>query len=128
LDRIQGGYDQESQGVNSWRWTSGKIEYFYKVESKANNASTVRLNFTHLLAGSTRHVRVVITGADKKLLGSYEFDMEAGWGNFSSSPFLILPGPVSVLIESDGEPIRLSQHDSRIASFLVQNIELQEER
>jgi hypothetical protein len=128
LDRVEGGYAQESQGVNAWRWTSGKIEYFYKVESNASNASTVRLNFTHLLAGPTRHIRVVITDADKKTLGSYEFDMQAGWSNFSSPPFSVAPGPVSVLIESNGEPIRLSQHDPRMASFLVQNIELQEEK
>jgi hypothetical protein len=128
LDRVAGGYDQETQGVNTWRWVSGKIEYFYKVESKLNQASTVHLNFTHLLAGPTRSIRVTVTGAGNKVLGSFAFDMEAGWGNFASPQFSLGPGPVTITIESSGEPVRLSQTDTRMASFLVQNIELQDEK
>lgn len=120
LDRVEGGYAQETEGINTWRWTSGRIRYHYLMEGKGG---PVRLQFTHLLAGDPRTLKVTVTGAGETKLADYSISLAGGWGKFTSPPIMVTPGPVSVLLESDGEPLPLSATDPRPASFLVRNLE-----
>jgi hypothetical protein len=125
LDQVDGSYGLEQSEKDSWYWTAGRIQYHYKVDGKPGNTSQIRLRFGHL--GSPRHLHVTITGADSKILASYGFEIGPGRGNHVSEPFSVAPGPLSVLIESDGEAKRISATDPRVVAFLIQNIEFEED-
>ena len=82
------------------------------------------ISFQHLLAGEPRTLFVTVKSADGSLLHRDKLSLEPGWGNYQSEPFQLETDQVSIIIEADGDPVRLSERDERVAKFLIQNLDL----
>jgi len=120
LDRVDGGYALEVDGINSWRWAAGSIAYHYRVLGKPRS---VRVHFSYLPAGSPRHLRVTVSDGNGVNLGTSDVTMSGGWGKFVSPPITIGTRDVVIRLQSDGITGPLSPGDPRVVSFLIQNLE-----
>ncbi len=118
LQAVAGGYDRENDG-RTWRyWTAKQLEFQYVVPE---TMKSMRLKFTYLPAVANRTLKVIVNGQTESAL---TLTMKPGWNDYVSAPVSVDGSHVTVRFVCDGEPIRLGANDPRLASFLVQNLEL----
>jgi len=122
LAGIEGGYARETDGVNSWHWTSQSIRFNYRITGAV---AQIRFSFEHLRAVAGTLTIDVRSGPD----GAFKLDRQLtiapgeGWAKYES-PEIPIRGPnLTVEIRSDAKPRQLGS-DPRSLSFLTKNFDL----
>jgi hypothetical protein len=119
---VSGGFPRESEGKNWWYWTDKQIIFGYKIP---DGMRKIRLSFDYLPATEGRNVRVAIISGQKDKM---TLKMKNGWNHFVSRPIHVSGSDLSIRFISDEPPVRISDNDSRLLSFLIKNIEIQKVR
>ena len=118
LQKVTGGYDRENDGA-TWRyWTSKQLEMQYVVPPAMK---AMRMKFTYLPAVANRTLRVVVKGRKES---AFMLSMKPGWNDYISPPLPVDDRNLTVRFIGSGRPVRLGPSDPRLASFLIQNLEL----
>jgi hypothetical protein len=117
LVSVSGGYDRETDGKDWWYWANRSISFNYQLLGRLTR---IKLKFTHLSAGGERTVKIIIqTGKMEEFI----IKMAPGWHEYVSPPIDIEGPNLDIRFLSEEEPVRLSKEDSRMASFLIKNLE-----
>jgi hypothetical protein len=118
LASVTGGHQRESDGVNWWNWTPKSLTYSFR--TMGNGA---RLKFTYAPISDGRELKVTIQAKEKH---EFTLKMNAGWNDFVSPPIPLggAPADVSIRLETESEPVRISPADARMAAFAIRNLEL----
>jgi len=116
-----GGYATESSGGNQWNWVKDEITHSFQL---LTDKTEVTIRFDYLLNGSNRQMHVVLEDASKKQLFEEYFEMKPGWGVYNSRNIKVTSQLLNLRVVASGEPIKLSETDSRETKFLLQNAEL----
>jgi hypothetical protein len=118
LQTVTGGYARENDGA-TWRyWTSKQLEMRYVVPPAMK---AMRMKFTYLPASGNRTLKVVVRGRKESV---FTLPMKPGWNDYVSPPLPVDDRNLTVRLIGSGQPIRLGPSDPRLASFLIQNLEL----
>ena len=122
LTSIEEGHSRETDGVNWWNWSSEKLVYRFKV---VGHPAHVRFRFTYMpiSLGRTLSINVDSPSGVTRLA----VPMEGGRNRFVSPPIELSAPQASVTLVSDGQPVRLSATDPRMAAFLIENFQVVEE-
>jgi len=121
LESTSGAYQPETDGKTTWNWVKDAVTYQF---SHAGENTKAKVKFQYLLAGNPRTLLVEVSSQSGQHLSTFKIPMKGGWGVYES-PVLEVPAqPVMVHITADGEPVLLSDHDSRKAKFLIRNMSI----
>jgi hypothetical protein len=119
LESVAGAYATESDDRNSWNWVKDSAIYrFHSVGATAQS----RAKFQFVGKGA---MVLEITTSSGRSLGNFEIPMQGEWGTFESPTLDSASEDLVLEFRSRGTPARLSENDARIASFMIQNIEVQ---
>jgi len=116
---VRGGYDKENEGNDWWYWTNKQLIFDYKMP---NGMRKIRVSFGYMPATEGRNVKIIFTSGHKTQL---VLKMKGGWNNFTSQPINVSGSNLSIKFVSDERPVRISNNDTRLLSFLIKNIEIQ---
>lgn len=122
LDSITGAYGTETGDKKTWNWVKESVEYRFHHIGKTPRT---KVKFQYELAGNPRTLTVELNTNTGKLLASFEIQMKGGWGEYESPVVETNSEDIVVRLKADGEPIRLSEGDSRETKFLIQNFSLE---
>lgn len=118
LRTVSDGYDRESDGIDWWYWSSGKLTFKFRSMGEAP-ASRLRFQYVPTALGRTMSMHV-----QSNHPMDLTFRMEGGQHTYISPP-VDLSGPdVTVTLRSDGAPVRLSATDPRLAAFRIMDLEV----
>jgi hypothetical protein len=120
---IEGGYPEESDSDNRWRWTPKELLFRYRVVGKRPVA--VRVSFACQAAVAPGQVRPLeIEFRDGASLRTVHLLMNSGWSEYVS-PTVSITGPEFVLrLSSSQPPLPASDRDPRMMAFRVQNLRM----
>lgn len=118
LMSVSGGYARETDGTAWWHWTTNQLVYKYRV---LGNPKTACLRFAYMPITDGRVVHISVTPGDRKKL---TLKMSGGWNNYLSPPISVTGPEVSIIFESDDPPVRISDKDTRLVSYLIKDMEL----
>ena len=101
-----------------WYWTARQLHFIYQV--RGEQPGRVIVSFTCVAVSDHRPVRLTVDGKTTDL------DLMAGWHNWTSLPIEInhVADSIEVAFDCDVPPVRLSEQDSREASYLIKNLVL----
>lgn len=119
LFSVKGGYDKEMQGADWWYWTPDYLTLRYKVDGKTMPEFGV-VEFQYLsLTAQTIYV-TILERAHEEIISR---KVQPGWSSFKADiPF---SGPeISIKLASSEPPIPIADTDSRLAKFMIKNVEL----
>jgi hypothetical protein len=121
LASATGGHARETDGINWWNWTPDALSYSYRILGKS-----ARLRFMYMsIAEGQKELKIIVKGKDVTELRVKAKD---GWNEYTSPPLEVGESPdLSVRIVSEDKPVRISPTDSRMASFVIKNVELLQE-
>ncbi len=123
LASVKEGYGLESDSMNWWHWTSKSLAFEFKV--LRGDLKRARLKFTYMPASPGRLVKIIVTG---KGVNELSIVMKGGWHEYISAPIDIESHTISIRFISDEGPIRVSNNDPRMMSFLIKNLEVIKEQ
>jgi hypothetical protein len=119
LVSIKGGHGKEVEGADWWYWTPDSLTFHYKIHSKIL-PQFATINFQYL-STSAQTMNVTIQG--NNLIKTISHEIHPEWGNFHGD--ISIPGPEMLIkITSLQPPVPISETDSRLAKFLIKNIEI----
>jgi hypothetical protein len=121
LRNVVGGYAEERQGRNAWRWTAKRLEYTFDLIGTP--PARVVLHFAYLPATTPRTLRIAVEDDSPRLLQTVS--MQPGLNSFVTRPFTIGSASFRVIFETDQEPVRLGT-DPRLLSFLIENLRVED--
>jgi hypothetical protein len=121
LRNVVGGYAEERQGRNAWRWTAKRLEYTFDLIGTP--PARVVLHFAYLPATTPRTLRISVEDDSPRLLQTVS--MQPGLNSFVTRPFTIGSASFRVIFETDQEPVRLGT-DPRLLSFLIKNLRVED--
>jgi hypothetical protein len=116
---VTGGHARETDGPNWWNWAENSLLYSYRVLGKP--AVRIRFSYISVVKGAM-DLKVLVQGN-----GVSEFNLKVmdGWNEFVSPPVQVGDSAdLSIRIESQDKPVRISPADSRMASFMIRNLEV----
>jgi hypothetical protein len=118
LQSATGGYGREMDATGWWYWTARQLHFIYRV--RGEQPGRVIVSFTCVAVSDHRAVRLTVDGKTTDL------DLMAGWHNWTSLPIEInhVADSIEVAFDCDVPPVRLSEQDSREASYLIKNLVL----
>lgn|GEM_PF-2027598 len=119
LATVSGGYNRETDGTNWWYWTSKSLVFEYKVLVNDTDEKKAILKFTVNPAAPGKTLKVKV--ADEKIA---EFKMGDGWQEYISEPIDVNYDKLLIEFVADGEPVRVTDTDPRVMSFMIVNLEL----
>lgn len=122
LERSEGGYNAEGndQG-DTWNWVNNNINYYYN-----NYATPQKVKFAFSLTGKTypRNFLIQLKDHEGTIVAEYtlatplqETEFISPWINTQSKRLVLH-------VEADGDAMRLSRLDSRMARFMISNVTL----
>ncbi|MHB8621925.1 MAG: hypothetical protein ACYC9J_02690 [Sulfuricaulis sp.] len=117
---VKGGYNKETEGIDWWYWTDKQLIFDYEIPIKTRR---IRLNFSYMPATERRTVKIILTSRQKTHL---LLKMKGGWHNFTSQPLNISGSHLSIKFISGENPVRISDKDKRLLSFLIKNMEIKD--
>jgi hypothetical protein len=115
---VNGGYGRESEGDNWWHWTSGSLEFQYQISGPLRN---IQLRFLYMSVTDERELQIIVKGKEESRM---DLKMKVGWNEFTTPPISIDDSRVTITLASPEKPIRISERDPRLMSFLIRNLEL----
>ena len=118
LVSVKGGYGRESDKHNWWQWTNGSLEFNYKVQGTIRK---VRFKMVYMPATENREMKIIFRTQNESDL---KFKMEGGWNEYISPVFDIEGPDIKISFTSEEEPVRISETDPRLMSFLISNLKL----
>ena len=121
LESIKGAYDAETGDNKSWNWVKDSAEYRFRSTGKTSKA---KVKFQFLVSGKPRTLFLEFNTYSGKRIASFKIPMPGGWGDYESPSIDTNSEDIAINLSADGEPIRLSDTDSREAKFLIQNLSL----
>lgn len=117
----EGGYNTEMGDGNLWNWVENQITYSFNIISERKE---VVIAFDYLLAGDEREMEISIQSPEGNILFEDKLQLQQGWSYYESDAIPLTDTDVELRITADGEPVRLSERDARMAKFLIQNVGL----
>lgn len=115
---VQGGYGQESDGLDTWRWTAKTLSYLCVNRRPA--PVKLKAIFTCLPASVPRRLNVTLKQGSTSLRLASK-DLLAGWQSIATPVFEIKPGEFILTFETDAPPVRLGT-DPRPLAYLIRNL------
>lgn len=112
------GYDREESGTDWWHWTSESLEFKYRI---LGDLKKVKLSFIYMPATENRDLNIIITSKNET---KFAFKMKAGWNEFITPPINIEGSDFNVKFTSSEKPVRVSDQDPRMMSFLIKNLKV----
>jgi len=82
----------------------------------------MKVKFQFLVSGVSRTLSLEVITNSGKQMASFKIPMTGGWGDYESPNVDTNSEDVVVRLSADGEPYRLSDRDTRMTKFLIQNI------
>lgn len=119
LVSVTGGHQRESDGYGWWYWTPNSLEFKYKILGTI--IRKIRFKFSYMPIGNERNVKIVINSKKNVII---RLKLMKGWHEYVSSPIEVGVSGITVTFVSDGKPIPISGTDSRLAKFLIKNLEI----
>jgi hypothetical protein len=122
LESVAGSYGTETGDKKIWNWVKDSVEYRFHHVGKTPRT---KVKFQYLLAGKPRTLTLELNTSSGKRIASFEIPMKGGWGEYESPAIETNSEDIVVRLKADGEPVRLSEGDTRETKFLIQNLSLE---
>lgn len=118
LKSSTGGYAREADSTGWWHWTDRRLRFTYRIEGEQPPRAVV--SFAYVPTSDHLPIHLSVGGKTFELL------LNAGWHNWTSEPIAIdyAGDTVDVVFDCDSPPVRLSERDPRLASYLIKNLVL----
>jgi hypothetical protein len=118
LQSSAGGYPRETDRTGWWQWTDRQLHFTYRIQGE--QPRQVIASFTSIAVSDHRPVHLRIGGKTVEL---FLDGANPGW---KSAPIEIdrTNRTVDVVFDCDLPPVKLSDQDPRLASYLIKNLAL----
>jgi hypothetical protein len=120
LKSVEGGYGSDADNSGWWNWTSNILRFHYEIEG------TKRPKFLYLryqyFCASSRSIKVLAQGSDSS--EEMVIHSQGGWDSYVFE----IPCPkdhLDITFTSPEPAVRLSDSDTRMAKFLIKNLEVE---
>jgi hypothetical protein len=119
LASVTGRHPRETDGINWWNWAENSLLYSYRVLGRP----AVRLRFSYMsIVEDAKDLKVIVKGNE---VNEFNLKVTRSWNEFISPPVQVGDSAdLSIRIESQDKPVRISPADPRMASFMIRNLEL----
>jgi hypothetical protein len=122
LSSVKEGYNRETDGKDLWYWTPKSLIFEFKRLEGMNRARKARLKFSYASTTSVRNLSVEVAG---RKLTKFNIKMDKSLREYESEPIDVRGDNIIIKFASDGEPIRLSDTDVRMASYQIKNFKIE---
>jgi hypothetical protein len=122
LKEMKGAYNTETVDTKTWNWVKDCVEYRFDHIGKI---PTSKVKFQFCLSGKPRTLTLEVNTYSGKKISSFAIPMNGGWGEYESPVLKSNSEDIVIRLLADGEPVRLSDSDSRKTKFLIQNLSLE---
>jgi len=119
LKEMKGAYNTETVNTKTWNWVKDCVEYRFDHIGKI---PTSKVKFQFCLSGKPRTLTLEVNTYSGKKIASFAIPMNGGWGEYESPVIQSNSEDIVIRLTADGEPVRLSESDSRKTKFLIQNL------
>ncbi len=125
IDQILGAYGDETDGENYWNWVKNNVTYILRPYMQINPLSKIRLYFEYNTLGSrTLELSLIKNG---KVLWSRIINSQGDAATVFDEVIKISPNDFTEInIKTDSIAESLSKNDSRLASFIIRNLQVLE--
>ena len=116
LQSSTGGYPREMNQTGWWHWTSQQLQFTYRIHGE--RPRHMLISFVYMPVSDHRPVRLNV---GNKTIGLF---LDAGEHNWTSEPIEVdqaLDG-LDIAFDCDLPPVKLSEQDPRMASYLIKNL------
>ena len=120
LEQVVGGYPEETEGPDTFRWTDGRLEHRYRLSG--GGPARLRAWFTCLPATPQRQLQITVVDKVSRLLQTV--DLDEGWNTVVSEWFEVTQSEFALVFQCDQPPVRLTPTDSRLLAFRIKDLEL----
>jgi SAM-dependent methyltransferase len=120
LEQVVGGYPEETEGPDSFRWTDSRLEYRYRLAG--GGPARVRARFACLPATPQRRLQISVVDSVSRPLQT--IDLKEGWNTVTSELFEATQLEFSLVFQCDQPPVRLTPTDPRMLAFRIKDLDL----
>jgi hypothetical protein len=101
-----------------WQWTARQLRFTYRIQGE--HPARVLVSFTYLAVSDHQPTRLSVGGKTLELF------FNTGWHDWASPPIEIghMGDTLEVAFDGDSPPVKLSDADPRMASYLIKNLVL----
>ncbi len=116
LQSCDGGYPRESDQTGWWYWTSRQLHFTYQIQGESPQRIVV--SFAYMTVSDQRPIHLRVGGKTQEVL------LASGQQDWTSEPIELDRGgaTLDVVFDCDLPPVRLSERDPRLASYLIKNL------
>ena len=120
LEQVVGGYPEETEGPDSFRWTDGRLEYRYRLAG--GGPARLRVRFACLPATPQRRLQISVVDSVSRPLQTV--DLKGGWNTVVSELFEVTQLEFSLVFQCEQPPVRLTPTDPRMLAFRIKDLNL----
>ncbi len=127
IQSVTGAYERESDGVNWWHWVEQKVTFELRPQIGSKKATRTKLQFEYGIRG--KHIltlnMIKRDGSVKKFLLKGRGTSFAKNGAMFKKTINIPPDELlGFSIETDGKATPLSKRDTRLAAWIIRNVNI----
>jgi len=122
LSSVKDGFNRETKGKDIWYWSAKTMTFEYKRLKGMDEVKKVRIRFKHKSSSPQRNLKITIDGDKTSTFNIKTYDRSH---EFISEPVSVNGNSLKIRFTTDGKTTRLSDTDSREASFQIQNFKLE---
>lgn len=119
LIKVSGGYARETDGASWWYWASKSLVFEYEAMKNKLKEKKAKLKFTYLPTVPNKTLKIKVAGKE-----ALSVKMAEGWQEVESKPIDVGHDKLVIEFTSNGKPVRASDNDPRMVSFMIKNLEL----
>ena len=119
-----GAFERESDGVNWWHWVERKVSFQLQQMKNGKTSLKTKLRFEYSARGfQTLKVNLMLRDGTSR-----QFSIKSNGKEISTFEKTVSFSPselTELSIETDGNPARISEKDSRCAAWMIRNLTIE---